>query len=101
MELSLKVIEVLPAVSGVSKTSGKQWKKQEFIGATNDLYPKKVCITVFNPNDDTQIPLVGDDVVVEFEIDSHAYVDRNGVERFITEILAKKITNNSDTFFPR
>lgn len=100
MELSLKVIQVLPELSGVSRATGKKWVKRDFIGETKEQYPKKVCITVFNPNENTQIPVIGDDVDVEFEIDSHAYIDRNGVERFITEILAKKITNNSD-FFPR
>lgn len=99
MELNLKVIQVLPAISGVSK-SGKQWLKQEFIGETKEQYPKKVCITVFNPTETTKIPLVGDDVTVEFEIDSRAYIDRNGTERFITDILAKKIVNSaSDSFF--
>lgn len=101
MEINLKVIQVLQELSGVSRATGKKWVKREFIGETTEQYPKKVCITVFNPNDNTQIPLVGDDVVVEFEIDSRAYIDRNGVERFVTEVLAKKITNNSDTFFPK
>lgn len=91
MEITLKVTKVIPAQSGVSKSSGKQWFKQDFIGQTNEQYPKNVCVTVFNPSDNIAIPLVGDLVRVSFDIESRSWIGRDGVERWSTEIKAWKI----------
>jgi hypothetical protein len=91
MEITLKVTKLLDAQSGVSKSSGKQWLKQEFIGETDDQYPKSVCVTVFNPTDNLQVPLVGDNVKVSFDIESRSWTGRDGVERWSTEIKAWKI----------
>lgn len=49
MEITLKVTKLLDAQSGVSKSSGKQWLKQDFIGQTDEQYPKNVCVTVSIP----------------------------------------------------
>ena len=43
MEITGKIIQVLPEVGGVSK-AGNEWKKQEYVLETHDQYPKKVGI---------------------------------------------------------
>ena len=91
MEITLKVTRLLDAQSGVSKSSGKQWLKQDFIGETDELYPRTICVTVFNPTDNLQVPLVGDMVNVSFDIESRNWTGRDGVERWSTEIKAWKI----------
>lgn len=97
MEITLKVTKLLDAQSGVSKSSGKQWLKQDFIGETDDQYPKSVCVTVFNPTDNLQVPLVGDNVKVSFDIESRSWTGRDGVERWSTEIKAWKIEQLGQT----
>ena len=42
MEVTGKIIAVLPLQGGVSK-AGNEWKKQEYVLETHDQYPKKVC----------------------------------------------------------
>jgi ABC-type spermidine/putrescine transport system permease subunit II len=46
MELSGKIIAVLPAREGVSK-SGNPWKTQEYVLETHDQYPRKMCFNLF------------------------------------------------------
>ena len=46
MEITGKIIAVLPEQSGVSK-AGNEWKKQEYVLETHDQYPKKVCFQIF------------------------------------------------------
>ena len=46
MEITGKIIAVLPAQSGTSK-AGNEWKKQEYVLETHDQYPKKVCFQIF------------------------------------------------------
>ena len=40
MEITGKIIQVLPEVGGISK-AGNEWKKQEYVLETHDQYPKK------------------------------------------------------------
>lgn len=96
MEINLKVIQVLGQQSGVSR-SGKEWTRAQFIGETIEQYSKKVCITIFNPNDNKKVPAVGDNVTVSFDIDSKSWVDRSGVERWETSIMAWKIAPMEQT----
>ena len=46
MEITGKVIQILPTKSGVSK-SGTPWAVQEFVIETQETYPKKAAIRVF------------------------------------------------------
>lgn len=36
MEIRGKIFQVLPLQSGVSQSSGREWKKQEYVLETND-----------------------------------------------------------------
>lgn len=75
MEISGKIIAVLPPQGGVSK-AGRQWKKQEYVLETHDNFPKKVKFDFFGDRVD-QYPLaIGDEVTVSFDIESREFNGR-------------------------
>ena len=75
MEISGRIIQVLPLQSGTSKT-GNAWKKQEYVLETKDNYPRKVKFDFFGERVD-QFPLtVGDDVIVSFDLESREFNGR-------------------------
>lgn len=96
MEINLQVIQVLGTQSGVSRT-GKEWSKAQFIGETIEQYTKKVCVTIFNPNENKKLPNVGDRVVVSFDIESRSFVGRDGIEKWSTDIMAYRIQSESQS----
>lgn len=84
MEISGKIIAVLPLASGQGKNG--TWRSQDYVLETTDQYPKKVCFNLFNDKID-QFPLVIDDQVnVSFDVESREY---NG--RWYTTVRAWKI----------
>lgn len=84
MEVSGKIIAVLPLQSGTSK-AGNPWKKQEYVLETHDTYPRKVKFDFFGERVD-QYPLqLGEEVTVSFDIESREF---NG--RWYTDIRAWK-----------
>ena len=85
MNISGKVVQVLPLQQGTSK-AGNPWQRQEFILDQGVQYPRKVCISLFGDNV-AKIPQVGQDVMVSVDIDSREF---NG--RWYTEIKAWNIT---------
>ena len=46
MEITGKIIQILPEQKG--KSAKGEWQKQDFILETQEQYPKKVCISVWN-----------------------------------------------------
>lgn len=84
MEITARVIAVLPIESGTSK-SGNAWQKQSFVVETAEQYPKKMCFQLFGDKV-SGCPAVGDEVKVLFDIDSHEY---NG--RWFTQLNAWKV----------
>ncbi len=84
MEITGKIIQALPEVSGISK-AGNPWKKKEYVLETQDTYPRKVCFTCFGDNADKIALSVGQTATVSFDIESREY---NG--RWYTEIRAWK-----------
>jgi hypothetical protein len=48
MEITGKIIQVLPEQCGVSKTSGKEWKLQAYVLETQEQYPKKILLPFLN-----------------------------------------------------
>ncbi|MDD2436917.1 MAG: DUF3127 domain-containing protein [Massilibacteroides sp.] len=76
MEITGKIIAVLPAQGGTSK-NGNEWKKQEYVLETFDQYPKKVCFQLFGADRIEQAAIqLGEDVTVFFDIDSREYQGR-------------------------
>lgn len=76
MEITGKIIAVLPAQGGTSKT-GNEWKKQEYVIETHDQYPKKVCFQIFGADKIEQANiLAGEELKVFFDIESREYQGR-------------------------
>ncbi len=87
LELSGKVIQILPMESGEGRT-GQQWKKQYFVIEYMDgNYPKKVCIMLWGDKTDIlKTVQPGTDVKVSFNVESREY---NG--RWYTDIKAWRV----------
>lgn len=76
MEVTGRVIAVLPEQGGVSK-SGNEWKKQEYVIETQEQYPKKVCFQIFGADRIAQAAIQpGEMITVFFDIDSREYQGR-------------------------
>lgn len=86
MDISGKIIAVLPEQGGTSKM-GNEWKKQEYVLETHDQYPKKVCFQIFGADKIQQAGIQpGEEVRVYFDIDSREYQGR-----WYTNISAWKV----------
>lgn len=84
MEISGKIIAVLPLATGESKT-GNTWRSQDYVLETADQYPKKVCFNFFGDKIE-QFPLsIDDQVSVSFDLESREF---NG--RWFTSVRAWK-----------
>lgn len=74
MELSGKIIAVMPMRSGVSSQSGNAWASQDYVLEIPGQYPKKMLFNVFGEDRIKQFGLVqGAEVTVSFDIDAHEY----------------------------
>lgn len=86
MDVSGKIIAVLPEQGGTSKT-GNEWKKQEYVLETHDQYPRKVCFQIFGADKIQQAAIQpGEELKVYFDIDSREYQGR-----WYTNISAWKV----------
>ena len=90
MEITGKIIAVLPARSGVSARTGNPWMTQEYVIETHDQYPKKCLFNVFGEDKIKTFNIqVGDEMTVSFDIDAREY---NG--RYYNDIRAWAINRN-------
>ena len=86
MEITGKIIAVLPERGGISKT-GNEWKMQEYVLETHEQYPKKICFNVFGADKIAQFNIqAGDEMTVSFDINAREY---NG--RWYNDIRAWRI----------
>ena len=86
MEITGKIIAVLPERGGVSKT-GNEWKMQEYVLETHEQYPRKMCFNVFGADKIAQFNIqAGDEFTVSFDINAREY---NG--RWYNDIRAWKV----------
>ncbi|MCH5599625.1 DUF3127 domain-containing protein [Niabella ginsengisoli] len=85
MELSAKLVQVLPIQRGTGKT-GNEWRKQDIIVETSGQYPKKVCISVWGDKINEQVLQVGNTLNISFDVESREY---NG--RWYTDVKAWKV----------
>ncbi len=74
MEISGKIIAVLPLQSGQGKNG--LWRSLDFVVETGDQYPKRACINLFNDRIDKFPVAVGDSVTVSFDIEAREYNGR-------------------------
>ena len=90
MELTGKIIAVLPERGGVSK-AGNEWKIQEYVLETMEQYPRKMMFNVFGADRIAQFNIqLGETLTVSFDIDSREY---NG--RWYNDIRAWKVDRNA------
>ena len=86
MEITGKIIAVLPERGGVSKT-GNEWKMQEYVLETHEQFPRKMCFNVFGADKIAQFNIqAGDELTVSFDINAREY---NG--RWYNDIRAWKV----------
>ena len=84
MELTGKIIAVMPAQSGTSQRTGQTWISQQYVLEVPGMYPKRMVFEVFGEDRIRSFNIQKDqDVVVSFEIDAHEY---NG--RWFNEVRA-------------
>ena len=97
MEISGKIIELLPEKSGQSANG--EWRKQEFILETEAQYPKKICFMVWEDKIDEFKIRQGENLEVSIDVESREY---NG--RWYTDVKAWKVlrhesdANSSQSF---
>ena len=87
MNISGKVFQILPEASGEGRNG--PWSRQDFIIETDDQYPKKVCISVWNGKVNVKDLSPGVPVDVEVSVESREY---NG--RWYTDVKASGMTVN-------
>lgn len=69
MEFTGKIIAILPPRGGVSKTSGNEWKSQEFVIENHDQYPRKMCFDVFGADKIEQFNIqMGEELTVSLTL---------------------------------
>ena len=96
MDITGRIIAVLPERSGVSQRSGSEWKVATYVLETQEQYPKKMCFEVFGSDRIQQFNIqVGEMMTVSFDIDAHEY---NG--RWFNSIRAFRVDRNMQTTAP-
>lgn len=71
MELTAKLVQVLPPVTGMGKNG--EWRKQNIILETDGMYPKKVCLTIWGDKISESVLKEDSVVTVSFDIESREY----------------------------
>ncbi|HEY0680055.1 MAG TPA: DUF3127 domain-containing protein [Chitinophagaceae bacterium] len=85
MQLTGKVLQLLPMQSGTAK-NGSTWKKQEFIVETEGQFPKKVCFSMWGDRINETALQPGNTLKIDFDAESREY---NG--RWYTDLRAWKV----------
>ena len=87
MELTGRIIAVMPAQSGVSARTGNAWMSQEYVIEVPGQYPRKCVFRLFGEDRIRQFNIQqGEDLTVQFDIDAHEY---NG--RWFNEVRAYNV----------
>lgn len=90
MEITGKIIAVLPERSGVSARSGSEWRCASYVLETLEQYPRKMNFEVFGTDRIQQMNIqLGETMVVSFDIDAHEYQGR-----WFNSIRAWKVDRN-------
>ena len=88
MEITGKIIAVLPENSGTSARTGNPWMSQTYVIETQGQYPKKLAFDVFGEERIKQFNIKhGEELTVRFDIDAHEYNGRwfNQIRAFNVE----------------
>ncbi|MDR1881583.1 MAG: DUF3127 domain-containing protein [Prevotella sp.] len=71
MQLTAKLIQVLPVQTGMGKNG--EWKKQSIILETDGMYPKKVCVSFWGDKINESTLQTGNILDVSFDVESREY----------------------------
>lgn len=91
MELTGKIIAVLPANSGVSARTGNPWMSQEYVIEVPGQFPRKCVFRVFGEDRIKQFNIQsGEELTISFDIDAHEYNGRwfNSVSAYSVQRVA-------------
>ena len=87
MDLTGRIIAVLPAQSGVSSRTGNSWMSQDYVIEVPGQFPRRCVFRLFGEDRIKQFNIqMNEDVTVQFDIDAHEY---NG--RWFNDIRAFRI----------
>lgn len=90
LDITGKIILIMPATSGTSK-AGKDWTKQEFVIETQEQYPRKVMMSVMGDKvTELKKFAVGNEIKASLNIESREY---NG--RWYTDVRAWKLEGST------
>ena len=74
MEITGKIIAVLPPKQGVSQSTGNAWMCQDYVLETQEMHPKKVCFNVFGAEKIQEMNIqLGETLTVSLEINANEY----------------------------
>lgn len=93
MEITGKIIAVLPANSGTSARTGNPWMSQTYVIETQGQYPKKLAFDVFGEERIKQFNIKqGEELTVSFDFDAHEYNNRwfNQIRAFNVEKIGQQ-----------
>lgn len=85
MELTGRIIAVLPERGGTSQKTGNEWRLASYVLETPGDYPRKMVFEVFGSDRIQQFNIQqGELLTVSFDIDAHEYNGRwfNGIRAF-------------------
>jgi len=107
MQLTAKLLNILPLQTGTSKNG--PWKKQELIVEMDGKIPTKLCISVWGEKIDTNRLKIGNQLKIDFEVESREYNNKwySEVKAWKIEVpgsdkeiaIEKPITDNSEFLF--
>ena len=84
MQLTAKLLNILPLQTGTSKNG--PWKKQEIIVEMDGNIPRKLCISVWGEKIDTIQLKIGQQLKIDFEVESREFNSK-----WYSEVKAWKI----------
>ena len=104
MDLTGKIIAVMPASSGVSQRTGNSWMSQDYVIEVPGQYPRRCVFRVFGEDRIKQFNIqMGQDYTVSFDIDAHEYQGRwfNDIRAYsVVPAVAGAAPAAGDTPFP-
>tara|TARA_B100000242_G_scaffold293043_1_gene269974 strand:+ start:280 stop:639 length:360 start_codon:yes stop_codon:yes gene_type:complete len=90
MEITGKIIEILPERSGESARGA--WRKREYVMEIEGQYSKKICFVVWGDKIDEFAIREGEALLASVDLESREY---NG--RWYTDVKAWRISRGEDT----
>ena len=100
MEITGKIIAVLPANSGTSARTGNPWMSQAYVIETQGQYPKKLAFDVFGEERIKQFKIQqGEELTVRCDFDAHEYNGRwfNQIRAYNVEKIGQQTTQQPTT----